>query len=120
MSLVRSQLLIHRGGDEGLSRLFRRHLPLQCQTTAPGGIRADVAIRADHVQAQDFEPLEGAAYRPLTATAQFHDHGLPLDLGWIADFVRVHLNSPRISPREKPESEPFVPGSEVSHEMVVR
>lgn len=120
MTLVRSQLLIHCGGNECLPGLFRRHLPLQRQTTAPCGIRADIAVRTDHVPAKYFEALKWAAYRLFDAATKCDGHRLPTNFRWIADLIRVHFLTPRLLPGPKLVLANFVPAKGRNHEMVIR
>jgi hypothetical protein len=109
LTSVRAQLLIHRSGNESLSSLFRRHLPFHRQATAPSGVRANVATRADHVPAQNFEALKRSAYLLLDTAAKLDGYRLPLNFGWIADLVRVHFASPVVVPCAKRRTGDFVP-----------
>ena len=84
MALVGSQLLIHRSDNKCLSRLLWRHLAFHRQTTAPSGIRADVAVRTDHVPAQYLKSLKRTAYFFLDATAK-------LEKEWAAMNIKVPL-----------------------------
>ena len=109
MALVGSQLLIHRSDNKCLSRLLRRHLAFHRQTTAPSGIRADVAVRTDHVPAQYLKSLKRTAYFFLDATAKLDGYWLPLNFGGIPDLIRAHFASPLIVPCAKRRTELFVP-----------
>lgn len=120
MTLVRAQLLIHRGGNECLPGLLRRHLSFQSQSTAPRSIRANVAVRTNHVPAQDLKALKRSTDLLFDAATKSDGYRLPLNFGWIADLVRVHLPTPRLLPGAKLVVVDFVPANGPSHEMVIR
>jgi len=109
MVSVCAEFLVHRRCDKRLTSLFRRHLPLHCQTTAASGVCRNLVARANDVSAQNLEALERATDLPLDAATKSDGNRLPLNFSWVADFIRVHFAPPRVVPGRKLQISHFVP-----------